>query len=79
MHQESFLKYWTPFIRSEASCAILADSVWWFYLKYFRKDSHLETEAYRYFSRIADSFVALFMSADSSVRDRFFSVSTEHS
>jgi hypothetical protein len=34
--KSSFLRYWSPIIRSEASCAILQDSFWWFFLKYFK-------------------------------------------
>jgi hypothetical protein len=34
--KSSFLRYWNPTIRSEASCAILQDGFWWFFLKYFK-------------------------------------------
>lgn len=34
--KSSFMRYWNPIIRSEASCAILQDSFWWFFLKYFK-------------------------------------------
>ncbi len=41
--KDSFLRLWTPVIRSEASNAILMDSFWWFYLHFFKvihKKSH---------------------------------------
>jgi hypothetical protein len=69
------MKYWGAIIRSEASCALLQDSFWWFYLKYFKKENlNLERDAFKYFCRLADSFTALFLSIDSSLRDRFFGV-----
>jgi hypothetical protein len=32
----SFLKYWMPIVRSEASCAILVDSFWYMLITYFK-------------------------------------------
>jgi hypothetical protein len=32
----SFLKYWMPVVRSEASCAILIDSFWYMLMTYFK-------------------------------------------
>ena len=34
--KNSFMKYWSAIIRSEASNAILQDAFWWFYLKNFK-------------------------------------------
>ena len=34
--KSAFMKYWSTIIRSEASCAIIQDAFWWFYLKYFK-------------------------------------------
>ncbi len=34
--RKSFLRLFTPIIRSEASNAILSDGFWWFYLQYFK-------------------------------------------
>ena len=68
------MKFWSPIIRSEASSAILLDSFWWFYLHYFKNDSTLDNDKLLYFSRIADSFVALFLTIDITMRDKFFNV-----
>jgi hypothetical protein len=37
--EKSFLRLFTPIIRSEASNAILSDAFWWFYIKYFKVSS----------------------------------------
>ncbi|CAF0787840.1 unnamed protein product [Brachionus calyciflorus] len=70
--KKSFLKYWTTIIRTDASIAILLDSFWWFYLKFFKKDTTFQIDAYKFFCRISESFAALLFNIDPSIRDRFF-------
>jgi hypothetical protein len=69
------MKYWIPVVRSEASCAITQDTFWWLYLSYFKKEHiNLKKDILNFFSRISESFTALFMSIDQSFRDKFFNV-----
>ncbi|XP_072037966.1 protein FAM227A-like [Amphiura filiformis] len=69
-----FSKFWKKLFLSEASVAVMQDTFWWLFVVLYepkRKD-----DEHRLFNRIADSFVALFMSVNPSIKDKFF---TEYS
>lgn len=69
-----FKKFWKKIFLSEASSAVLQDSFWWIFLDYFHKDDKLKTDKDGLYDRIADSYVALFTSINTDVKDKFLSV-----
>ncbi|XP_069767910.1 protein FAM227B-like [Narcine bancroftii] len=66
-----FQNTWKKLILSEPSAAILQDAFWWFFLYKFKPSREDQDHL---FSRIADSFVSLFMIAPVEVQDKFFQV-----
>eukprot|EP00058_Branchiostoma_floridae_P020894 XP_002606384.1 hypothetical protein BRAFLDRAFT_118523 [Branchiostoma floridae] len=67
-----FKKLWKKLFLSEASVAVMQDTFWWYFLEKFEKNRPEDQD--RLFNRIADSFVALFMSVNPDVRDKYFKV-----
>ncbi|CAH1252829.1 FAM227B [Branchiostoma lanceolatum] len=67
-----FKKLWKKLFLSEASVAVMQDTFWWYFLEKFEKNRPEDQD--RLFNRIADSFVALFMSVHPDVRDKYFKV-----
>lgn len=70
-----FNKFWKKLFLSEASVAVMQDTFWWLFVVLYepkRKD-----EEHKLFNRIADSFVALFMSVNPDIKDKFFAVYTD--
>ena len=59
---------WRKTILSEASVAVFQDAFWWFFCRNFERNQ--STDAI--FSRISDSFVALFFSIPPGYKDWFF-------
>ncbi|PVD19905.1 hypothetical protein C0Q70_20399 [Pomacea canaliculata] len=68
-----FRKFWKKLFLSEASAAIMQDSFWWIFLDKFSKEVWKQRKDLL-FDRIADSYVALFSSINSDVKDKFLSV-----
>ncbi|XP_039267604.2 protein FAM227B-like [Styela clava] len=66
-----FSQLWKKIFLSEASVALLQDSFWWFFLENFEHDPTAQDNL---FTRIADSYVALFMSVNLDVRDKVLQV-----
>ncbi|KAK7496928.1 hypothetical protein BaRGS_00011908 [Batillaria attramentaria] len=69
-----FRKFWKKLFLSEASAAMMQDTFWWIFLDQFNTEKGLEEEKDLLFDRIADSYVALFNSINSDVKDKFLSV-----
>lgn len=69
-----FKKFWKKLFLSEASSAVLQDTFWWIFLDKFNKEDGLEVDKDCLFDRIADSYVALFTSINTDVKDKFLSV-----
>ncbi|KAL8604445.1 hypothetical protein ACOMHN_042274 [Nucella lapillus] len=69
-----FRKFWKKLFLSEASAAVMQDTFWWIFLSQFNKEMGLEEEKDLLFDRIADSYVALFTSINTDVKDKFLSV-----
>lgn len=67
-----FNKFWKKLFLSEASVAVMQDMFWWFFLD--RYEPRKEEEKKKIFNRIADSFVALFVSVNPEIKDKFFAV-----
>nr|CAB3244464.1 protein FAM227B [Phallusia mammillata] len=65
---KGFLKMWKKLFLSEGSVALLQDIFWWFFLENFEHNPHAQD---RIFTRIADSYVAVFFSAHPDIRDKF--------
>lgn len=63
-----FKVVWKKTILSEASVAVFQDTFWWFYCHHFQKNQSTDG----IFSRISDSFVALFFNIPAGYKDRFF-------
>nr|XP_002131035.2 protein FAM227B [Ciona intestinalis] len=64
-----FLQLWKKLFYSEASIAVMQDTFWWFFLENFEHNTHAQDKL---FTRIADSYIALFFSAHPDIRDKFF-------
>ncbi|XP_076800355.1 protein FAM227B-like isoform X2 [Clavelina lepadiformis] len=64
-----FYQFWKKLFLSEASVALLQDTFWWFFLETFE---HHPAAQDKIFTRIADSYIALFFSAHPDIRDKFF-------
>eukprot|EP01137_Pigoraptor_chileana_P008186 Opistho-2@54663 len=64
-----FLKEWRKWFMSEAAGAMLQDSFWWIFLHRFQKDIDSQD---RLFTRIADSYVALFTRITPRFKEDFF-------
>ncbi|XP_078283296.1 protein FAM227B-like [Rhinoraja longicauda] len=62
---------WRKLILSEPSAAIVHDTFWWFFLHKFKPCREDEDH---FFSRIADSFVTLFMICPAEALDKLFQV-----
>lgn len=63
-----FKAVWKKTVLSNASVAVFQDAFWWFFCRNFQKDQPIDA----IFSRISDSFVALFFSIPAGYRDQFF-------
>ncbi|XP_041366679.1 protein FAM227B-like [Gigantopelta aegis] len=68
-----FKKFWKKLFLSEASVAIMQDSFWWVYLHMFNLEDGHQRHKDQLFDRIADSFVALFTTINTDVKDKFLS------
>ncbi|KAM6181074.1 protein FAM227B [Erethizon dorsatum] len=68
---ERVFRIWKMHFLSEASIALLHDCFWWWFLYKFKPD---RKDQDCLFDRIAESFVALFMSIPISRKDAFFQV-----
>lgn len=69
-----FQVFWKKMFLSEASVALLQDTFWWVFLEHFE---HNPTAQDSVFTRIADTYVALFFSVHTDVRDKFLQVFPE--
>ncbi|XP_041465233.1 protein FAM227B-like isoform X1 [Lytechinus variegatus] len=67
-----FNKFWKKLFLSEASVAVMQDMFWWFFIDKY--EPKREEEKKKIFNRIADSFVALFVSVNPEIKDKFFVV-----
>lgn len=65
---QPFKNVWKKAILSEASVAVFQDSFWWVFCHLFEPTQPKDMV----FSRISDSFVALFFRVPTAYRDRFF-------
>ena len=69
-----FAVFWKKMFLSEASVALLQDTFWWVFLEHYE---HNPTAQDSIFTRIADTYVALFFSVNTDVRDKFLQVFPE--
>ncbi|XP_033750967.1 protein FAM227B-like isoform X1 [Pecten maximus] len=67
-----FKKFWKKLFLSEASVAMMQDTFWWFFLSKY--DPNRQDDLDLLFDRIADSFVGLFTSIHTDVKDKFLAV-----
>ncbi|XP_033109646.1 protein FAM227B-like isoform X2 [Anneissia japonica] len=67
-----FEKFWKKLFLSEASTAVMQDTFWWFFIDKFEPKK--KSAKKKLFNRIADSFVALFVSVNPEIKDKFFTV-----
>ncbi|XP_021368630.1 protein FAM227B-like isoform X2 [Mizuhopecten yessoensis] len=67
-----FKKFWKKLFLSEASVAMMQDTFWWFFLSKY--DPNRQEDLDLLFDRIADSFVGLFTSIHTDVKDKFLAV-----
>ncbi|XP_028396755.1 protein FAM227B-like [Dendronephthya gigantea] len=65
---QPFRNVWKKAILSEASVAVFQDSFWWIFCQLFEPKQSKDV----IFSRISDSFVALFFHIPTAYKDRFF-------
>ena len=65
---QPFKNVWRKAILSEASVAVFQDSFWWIFCHLFEPKQPKDM----IFSRISDSFIALFFSVPRAYKDRFF-------
>ena len=65
---QPFRNVWKKVILSEASVAVFQDSFWWIFCHLFQPKQPKDM----IFSRISDSFVALFFNIPTAYKDRFF-------
>ncbi|XP_063955994.1 protein FAM227B-like isoform X4 [Lytechinus pictus] len=71
-YNAGFNKFWKKLFLSEASVAVMQDMFWWFFIDKY--EPKREEEKKKIFNRIADSFVALFVSVNPEIKDKFFVV-----
>ncbi|XP_005101117.1 protein FAM227B isoform X2 [Aplysia californica] len=69
-----FRKFWKKLFLSEASSAVMQDAFWWIFLDHFKKQEDFQEDKDCLFDRISDSYVALFTSINTDVKDKFLSV-----
>lgn len=70
--RSGFKKFWKKIFLSEASVAVTQDSFWWFFMHFYEKNRHAEMD--KLYDRISDSFVALLLSVNPEIKDKFFLV-----
>lgn len=63
-------KFWKKIFQSEASIALLQDSVWWLFIHFFEPTRIIERD--KLFDRMADSFVTLLLSVHPDLADKVF-------
>ncbi|XP_071965232.1 protein FAM227B-like [Antedon mediterranea] len=68
-----FEKFWKKLFLSEASIAVMLDMFWWFFIDKFETNRKTQDKK-KLFNRIADSFVALYISVNPEIKDKFFAV-----
>ncbi|XP_071484549.1 protein FAM227B-like [Diadema antillarum] len=71
-YNAGFNKFWKKLFLSEASVAVMQDMFWWLFLDKYEPGK--EEDKKKLFNRVADSFVALFVSVNPEIKDKFFAV-----
>ncbi|XP_050401036.1 protein FAM227B, partial [Patella vulgata] len=74
LFQPGFTKFWKKIFLSEASVAVIQDTFWWIFLDRFNKEKGLDGDKDLVFDRVADSFVALFTTINTDVKDKVLPV-----
>ncbi|CAD5113403.1 DgyrCDS2575 [Dimorphilus gyrociliatus] len=65
-------KFWKKIFQSEASIALLQDSVWWLFIHFFEPTRISERD--KLFDRMSDSFVTLLLSIHPDLADKVFMI-----